>query len=189
MTTSLSGNAALAKRYAKALFELATDAKAQSVVAKQLDALDTMAQDNKALQQLFTSPRISRQQKENAILALLRPSKPHTLTLHLVGLLARNGRLNVLSDVIASYQAMVRETQNIAEAKVISATALTNAQLSSLTKTLEEATGKSVKLSAEVDPSLIGGLVVRMGSKMIDHSLAHHLERLKQSLKHAATAA
>ena len=176
----------LAGRYAVALFELAQEQESLDVVASDLHALRGMLAESADLERLIRSPVLSREEQARAITAVGERAGFAPLTLQFLGLLAHKRRLFALPDVIAAYDAMLAEHRGEVGAEVVSAVPLSPEQLESVERQLTAAVGQTVKLSTAVDPNLLGGLVVRVGSRMIDASIRTKLHQLELALKGAA---
>jgi F-type H+-transporting ATPase subunit delta len=176
----------LAGRYAVALFELAQEQEALDAVAGDLHALRAMLEGSADLERLIRSPVVSRDEQARAITAVGERAGFVPLTLQFLGLLAHKRRLFALPDVIAAYDAMLAEHRGEVGAEVVSAVPLSDEQLESVRRQLTAAVGQTVKLATAVDPSLLGGLVVRVGSRMIDASIRTKLHQLELALKGAA---
>ncbi len=183
MATDSSGVAGLAGRYATALFELAVEAKAVDAVAGDLEALKTLLAENADLQRLVRSPVLSRGEQTKAILAILDRAGAHDLTRRFVGLLAERRRLFILAAVIEAFAGLLAEHRGEVRAEVTSARALSAAQLDRIEALLRKVIGGRVVVDAGVDEELIGGLVVRVGSRMVDASLRTKLQRLQLAMK------
>ncbi|HEX6114851.1 MAG TPA: F0F1 ATP synthase subunit delta [Geminicoccaceae bacterium] len=176
----------LAGRYAVALFELAQEQDALETVAGDLHALRDLLEGSADLERLIRSPVLSREEQARAITAVGERAGFAPLTLQFLGLLAHKRRLFALPDVIEAYDAMLAEHRGEVGAEVVSALPLSAEQLESVKRQLTAAVGQTVKLSTAVDPSLLGGLVVRVGSRMIDASIRTKLHQLELVLKGAA---
>ena len=176
----------LAGRYAAALFELAQDRGALDAVALDLHGLRDMVDESADLERLIRSPVLSRDEQGRAIAALAERAGFSPLTRQFLGVLAHKRRLFALPDMVEAYDAMLAEHRGEVGAEVVSAVPLSAAQLESVQRHLTAAVGQTVKLSTAVDPSLLGGLVVRLGSRMIDASIRTKLHQLELALKGAA---
>ena len=174
---------AIAERYAAALFELAEQEKALDTVEADLKALKAMIAESRDLQVMLRSPVIGRAEQGAAVAALADKAEWHKLTKNFLGLLARNRRLFALPGVIDAFLARLAAKRGEVTAKITSATALSAAQKKSLTASLKKAMGQDVLLDIEVDPSLLGGMVAKVGSRMIDASLKTKLQQLTLALK------
>ncbi|WP_085869523.1 F0F1 ATP synthase subunit delta [Pseudoruegeria aquimaris] len=173
----------IASRYATAVFDLAKEAGKLPEFESNIADLESALQDSADLRDLISSPLYSREQQEAAITAVakamdLRPNLQNAL-----GLMARKRRLFVLPQFIAALKALIAEEKGEVTADVVAAKKLTKAQEEALAKALKETVGKDVNLNVAVDSSLIGGLVVKVGSKMIDTSIRSKLNQLQNSMK------
>ena len=183
---SKAGDTGVATRYALALFELADENRKLDEVARDLRAVDTMINDSADLQRLLRNPVVSRADSGRAMAAILEKAEADPLTRNFIGLVAANRRLFALQPMIAAYLAELAQRRGEISAEVTSAQELTDAQAQSLEEALRAAVGGKVALSRKVNPGLIGGLVVKVGSRMIDSSLKSQLARLKLAMKGAA---
>lgn len=178
--TNVSG---MAGRYASALFALALDAKSVDKVAKELDDFAAMLVSSEDLRRLVESPAFSADQQSRSINALAKKAKFSTLTTNFLGLVTGNRRLNAVSDMISAYRALAAEHRGEVTADVSSASKLSAAQLKSLQTALKSVVGKDVQINPKVDETLLGGLIVQIGSRMIDSSLRTKLNNLKLAMK------
>lgn len=175
----------IAERYALALYELADEAKSLDAVADDLSSLKSLVAESADLRKLIASPLIDRDQKASAITAILEKGGANDLTRRFIGLAARNNRLFALPAMIDAYLAELARRRGEITAEVTSARPLKDDQLQALTDRLREKLGSKIAVEAKVDPSLIGGLIVRVGSRMIDASLKSKLQRLQYAMKGA----
>ncbi len=183
---SKAGDTGVAARYALALFELADEQRKLDQVADDLRSLDAMIADNDDLQRLVRNPVVSRAESGRAMAALLESAGADQLTRNFIGLVAANRRLFALPAMIRGYLAELAERRGEITAEVTSAQQLSPAQTESLEAALRSAVGGKVALSVDVDPALIGGLVVKVGSRMVDSSLKTQLQKMKLAMKGAA---
>jgi F-type H+-transporting ATPase subunit delta len=174
---------AIADRYAAALFELAEQNAALEAVESDLKALKAMIVGSPDLQRLLKSPVIPRGKQGAAIAALADKAGWQGLSKNFLGLLARNRRLFALPGVIDAFLARLAAHRGEVTAQIVSAAALTAAQKKSLSSALKKAVGKDVLLDLVVDPSLLGGMVAKVGSRMVDASLKTKLQQLTLALK------
>ncbi len=174
---------AIADRYSAALFDLAAADAALDAVAADLTALKAMTVGSADLRRLLQSPVIRRSAQSDALLALADKAGWHALTKKFIGLMAQNRRLFVLNSVIDAYLARLAAERGDITAHVVSATPLGAAQQKSLTAALNKAIGRNVLLDLAVDPGLLGGLVTKVGSTMVDASLKTKLQQLTLALK------
>lgn len=182
-TTLVSG---IAGRYATALFELARDAGQLDAVAKDLDALARMLVDSADLVRLVRSPVFGREEQAKAISAIAEKAGMTDLVRRFLGVLANNRRLFAVSGMIAAFKTLLSHHRGEALAEVVSAVPLDDAQLAQIKSSLSSATAGNVVINAKVDPSLIGGLIVKFGSRMIDASIQTKLNNLKSAMKGVA---
>lgn len=183
MPSETTGAIGLAGRYATALFELADEAKSLDAVAGDLERLGAMIEGSDDLKRLIRSPVLTRDEQGRAIAAVMERAEIGALVHRFVGVVAGNRRLFALPAMIASYMGLLAARRGERTAEVASAAKLTDAQMSALQAALKRAVGSEVAVSARVDPKLIGGLVVRIGSRMIDSSLATKLQMLRLAMK------
>jgi F-type H+-transporting ATPase subunit delta len=175
--------ASLAGRYASALFDLARDQRQIESVGKSLDALGQALLDSKDFNELVTSPLVSREEAGKAFAALAPQLGLDPITTNFVGVLARNGRKGVLQSVIRAFRRLASEHRGEATAEVVTARPLNDDQLAQLRQQLRVRAGRDVNIDATVDPSLLGGIVVKLGSQQIDASIRTKLNRLAQAMK------
>jgi F-type H+-transporting ATPase subunit delta len=173
----------IAERYASALYELADESKALDQVAADLKAIRAMMASSADFMRLIRSPVLGRSEQAKAVSALADKAGFSGLTGRFLGTLASNRRLFALASVIDAFLAELARRRGEATADVTSAVALTPAQTQALEEALKSVVGSKVSVDLKVDQSLIGGLVVRVGSRMIDTSLATKLRRLRLAMK------
>jgi F-type H+-transporting ATPase subunit delta len=173
----------IAARYAAAIFELAKEGKALAALESDIDALDAALAESADLRMMISSPLISREQQGEAIVAIAKKMKLSVLTTNSLALMASKHRLFVMPQLIAELRQMIAAEKGEVTAEVTSATPLTAAQTEKLIATLKARVGKDIKLKTTVDESLIGGLVVKLGSMMIDTSIRAKLAGLKNAMK------
>jgi F-type H+-transporting ATPase subunit delta len=178
-------SAGLALRYARAAFELAADEHAIDLLAADLASLMRILQDSPELTRLVRSPVFSRTEQAAGMEAVLAKAGASALTKKLVLLLARKRRLFALADIIHAFEHLVARHKGEIAAEVISARALSADETAELTRMLKDKLGREPRLTAEVDPGLLGGLVVKVGSRMIDSSLRSKLDSLRAAMKGA----
>ena len=173
----------IARPYAVALFDLAKAENAVEAVEQGLDRLVALAGESPDFARFLRSPVINTEEKFVAMHAVLERAQPHTMVGSFVRVVARNGRLFALPAIIAAYKDLAAGHRGEVSANVTSAAPLGAAQARALAEALESKIGKSVALNQFVDPSLIGGLVVKVGSQMIDSSLKTKLQAMKIAMK------
>lgn len=183
METSGGIQASLAGRYALALFELARDGKTLDSVAASLSTLKGALAESADLRALTRSPLINRDAAARAIAAVAATLGLDDLTTRTLGALAANRRLSQTGGVIRAFEALLSAHKGETRAEVTSAFPLTKAQQNALARQLKARTGRDMALDLSVDPAIMGGLVVKMGSRMIDSSLRTRLNKLAQAMR------
>jgi len=173
----------IAQRYAKAVFELANEGKSIKVVEADLAVLEAALGDSRALVALISSPMVTREQQRLAVAALSEKMKLSNIMTNALGLKAEKRRLYVLPQFLAALRAMIAEQKGEITAEVTAAKAMTKAQQNKLAKELTASISKDVKINLTVDETLIGGLIIKVGSKMIDTSIRSRLNALQNSMK------
>lgn len=173
----------LAKRYAKALFELAIDNRTQEKVFADLRALDQVFTADKDTMAFLTSPLIKATQKETVLKTAI-DNKGLSKEVHeLMLLLARNDRFAVLPELVSAFEKEIDTANNVTRGVVRSATTLGQDERSRIEKTVEEFLKKKVIMTYKVDPTVIGGLVAQVGSYTFDDSIQSHLKKMNEELK------
>ena len=182
-----SGSTGLAGRYAVALYALAIDSDKVDSIHDELGRLSDLIDESQDLRRLLESPILSREEQQRAIATIMEKAGADALTVKFLGTLASNGRLSALPRVIQAFQQEHAQRRGQVSAEVISAVALDDIRKVVVEKTVARLAGSDkVSLSMRVDPSLIGGLVVRIGSRMIDSSIKTKLSRLESAMKGVA---
>ena len=176
----------LAQRYALALLELAKEKKAVDAIAGDLDRLQDLVAEDAGFRAFIRDPRLDAASQQRGAFAILDRAGIGGEVRNLVGVLIANRRLAALPDVIAAFGGLLAEQRGQHTAEVITAHPLTEVQRAQLTARLTEAGYSNVKLVERVDPSLLGGLVVRLGSRLYDSSIKSKLQRLQYAMKGAA---
>jgi len=184
---STSATTGVAGRYASALFELADNAKALDQVAQDLDTFKKLLAESAELARLIASPVIGRELQGKALLAVLDAAGIQGLTRNFVGTVAANGRARELPAMATAYLAELARRRGETSALVTSAVPLTEQQLQQLTDALRSVLGGAkVSIDAHVDPDVLGGLVVKVGSRLFDSSIRSKLQRLQLAMKGVA---
>lgn len=183
MSEPASISAAIAGRYATAVFELAREARGLKALEADVDALGAALDGSADLADLISSPVYTREQQGAAIGALAAKMGLSAPLANGLALMAQKRRLFALPAMIKALAALIAEEKGEVTAEVTSATALTKAQADKLAAALKAQTGKTVKLNMSVDEKLIGGMIVKLGSKMIDTSVASKLSSLQNAMK------
>ncbi len=179
----VSISSGIAGRYATAVFELAREAKGLTALEKDVEALDGALAASADLRTVISSPVYTRDDQGRAIAAIAAKMGLSQVLTGTLGLMAQNRRLFVLPQLLSALRDMIAAEKGEVTADVWSAQPLTAAQSKDLAASLKKTVGKTVKLKAAVDDSLIGGLIVKVGSKMIDTSIRSKLASLQNAMK------
>jgi F-type H+-transporting ATPase subunit delta len=172
-------------RYARALFDLATENKAVPDVAKALSAFQGLIDESDDLKRLMRSPVFKAEDQQGAVEALAAKAGITGLALNFLKIMGKNRRLAAVPGAIAGFHALVAEARGEATAEVTSAEKLSAKQIADLKAALKSVTGQDVALETKIDPSILGGLIVKVGSRMMDNSLKTKLNSLKAVMKGA----
>jgi F-type H+-transporting ATPase subunit delta len=175
----------LSKRYAKAIFDLAKDAKSIEEIEKDFVALKDLLTESLNLREAVQNPVISRTEQHSAMQFILKKIGVSELTEKFIKVLIDNGRLKILAEVSDSYFDMVKEYNGELTANITSAKPLLKKQIKDIEKSLSKSLGKTVTAEETVDESILGGVIVKVGSKMVDASVLGGLEKLKVITKKA----
>jgi F-type H+-transporting ATPase subunit delta len=173
----------VASRYAQSLFDIALESKALTKVEEQLSAFEAMLNDSEDLRRLIASPVFSTEEQINAVQAIAKKAGLDGLVGNFLNVVASNRRLFVLPAMISAFREIAAGHKGVVTADVTSALKLTAAQEKELKATLKDVAGKDVDINVTVDPSLLGGLIVKIGSRQIDTSLRTKLSSMKLALK------
>ncbi|HEX8842949.1 MAG TPA: F0F1 ATP synthase subunit delta [Sphingomicrobium sp.] len=175
--------ASLAGRYASALFDLAREQRQIDAVGRSLDALGSALVDSKDFGELVDSPLVSRDEAGKAFAALAPQLALDPITGNFLGVLARNGRKGQLRAIIRSFKRLAAEHRGETTAEIVTARPLNDDQVAALKAQLRARAGRDVNIDATVDPNVLGGIVVKLGSQRIDASIRTKLNRLAQAMK------
>jgi F-type H+-transporting ATPase subunit delta len=187
VSTASSAISGVAGRYASALFELADTAKSLDQVAQDLTTFRKMVGESADLARLIASPVIGRDLQGKALLAVLDAAGIKGLTRNFVGTVAANGRARDLPGMASAFLAELASRRGETTATVTSAVPLTQAQLDQLSAALKGVLGGAkVSIDARVEPDILGGLVVKVGSRLFDSSIRSKLQRLQLAMKGVA---
>jgi F-type H+-transporting ATPase subunit delta len=181
--TSGGIRASLAGRYASALFDLARDQRQTDAIGRSLDSLNKALADSKDFAELIASPLLSREAAGKAFAALVPELSIDPITANFLGVLARNGRKGQLRSVIRAFRRLAAEHRGEVTADVITARPLADDQVAALKAQLKNRSGRDVTIDATVDPAILGGIVVKLGSRQIDASIRTKLNRLATAMK------
>jgi F-type H+-transporting ATPase subunit delta len=180
-----SRNADVGARYAQALFELADEAGALGAVEADLKSLKAMSAESVDLRRVIQSPAFPAEVKGRALTAIADKAGFNPLTKKFIGLLCANARASAVPAVIVAFERMAAEKRGAVAAEVITAVKLSLAQQKGIAAALRQALGKDPEITTRIDPSILGGLKVRVGSRLFDSSLKTRLDHLKFALKRA----
>ncbi len=176
----------MAGRYARALFELALDNKAVDAVRADLDRFDAMLADSPDLLRLVRSPAFGAEEQTRALTAVIDKAGIGGLARNFLLLIAKNRRLFAVQDIIRGFRTLVANWKGEVRAEVTVAEPLSESHLDALKAALKSVTsGKTIDLNVKVDPAIIGGLTVKVGSRMVDSSLRTKLNAIKFAMKEA----
>ena len=175
----------MASRYAKALFDLAREADVVDVVKSELDRFDALVAQSTDLARLVRSPVFSAHEQLQALSAVLERAGIAGLTANFLKLVTSNRRLFAVRDMIKAFRELVAQHKGETTAAVTVAEQLKDEHSQALRAALKAVSGKDVDLDIKIDPAIIGGLVVKLGSRMIDTSLRTKLNAIKHAMKEA----
>jgi len=181
-----TGTSGLAGRYASALFDLARERDEIDATGADLSGLQAAIDASADFRRFIRSPIFSREQQSKAMAAILESAGASTLVRNLVGVVAANRRLFALEDIIRAYRALVSAHRGEITAEVTTAQPMSDSQRAAVEDALKRAMGSAVSVATSVDPELLGGMVVRVGSRMVDSSLDTKLQKLQLAMKGAA---
>ena len=183
MTTETQSVTGMPGRYATALFELASEAGVVDPVEADFDAFDRMLDESPDLRRLVRSPVYSTEEQIRGLAAVLERAGATPLTINFIKLVSSNRRLFAIRDMIAAYRRLMASARGEIAAEVTSAHPLRPEQVEALKQELRAVDSREVKLTQRVDPTILGGLIVKVGSRMIDNSLRTKLASLKLAMK------
>jgi F-type H+-transporting ATPase subunit delta len=172
-------------RYAKALFDLASEERQVAAVEADLKSLKTALRESHDLRVLVGSPAFSAEDKGKGLVSIAVKAKFNMTTIKFLGLLASNGRTSLLASIITSFEALSAKTRGAVSAEVTTAVALSPAQAKGVAAALRQALGKDPEIETRIDPAILGGIKVQVGSRLFDASLKSKLDSLKFALKRA----
>ena len=183
METSGGIRASLAGRYASALFDLAREERQIEAVGRSLDLLAQALVDSRDFAELVSSPLVDREEAAKAFAAVGDHLGLDSITKNFLGVLAKNGRKNQLQPVIRAFRRLSAEHRGETTAEVVTAHPLKDDQLTALKQQLRTRAGREVAIETRIDPEILGGIVIKMGSQMIDASIRTKLNRLAEAMK------
>ncbi len=183
MSSESAISSSLASRYSTALFDLAKAQGCLDQVGDDLDSIKIVLDNSQDLKIAMSSPIVAKSDQKIIMMELLKKLNISDLTTRFVGVIADNRRLNILSRIILKFHSRLLELQGKTTATVVSPQALSKGQIKKIGQTIGQVTKKNVTILEEVDDTLLGGLIVKMGSKMIDSSLKTKLDKLQFAMK------
>lgn len=181
-----SSTASVPGRYASAIYDLARDSSQVAEVEAQLTAFQSLLDESEDLRRMIKSPVYAADEQARAIGALLEKAGIGGTTANFLGLVAKNRRLFAVPEMIKGFKALAAQGRGEVTATVTAAQALTDEQIEELKSTLRQSIGKDVTLDIWIDPEILGGLIVKVGSRMVDSSLRTKLNNMRVGLKRAA---
>jgi len=186
LATEATGQSAVATRYAGALYELAEPKNQLDDVAKSLKTVKSLLNDSGDLRRLVASPIIGRDKQAKAMAAILSKAGVADLVSRFVGVVAKNGRLAALGEIADAFLRLLAVRRGEVTVEVRTAQPLAEREMQALGQALKPIAGDKVAFDVKVDPSILGGLIVRVGSRMFDSSLRTKLQRLQLAMKGVA---
>lgn len=186
MATDQINTASMPGRYASALFDLAKEQDVVAQIETDLTLFGELLDGSEDLRRMVASPVIAAGDQSRALAAVLNATEIKGLTANFLQLIARNRRLFAAPQMIKAFKALAAADRGEITAEVTTAQALSDEQTAALKQTLKDSVGKDVKLDVRIDPAILGGLIVKVGSRMIDSSLRTRLNAMKVSLKAAS---
>ncbi|HWK47530.1 MAG TPA: F0F1 ATP synthase subunit delta [Stellaceae bacterium] len=183
MASEATGVSGVAGRYATALFELADQRKLLDEVAADLATLNALIDESADLRRMIRSPVLSRGAQSAAMASLVEKAGITTLTQNFVAIVAKNRRLFALPEIITGYRTLLAKLRGEITAEVTAAQSLSAPQVDAINEQLKRAVGSKVAVQIRVDPAIIGGLIVKVGSRMVDGSLRTKLQRLQLAMR------
>ena len=172
-------------RYAQALYDLAEQGGSVAVVEADLTGLDQARAESPDFRRLLGSPTLSAEDKARGLLAIAKAAQVSPLTRKFLGLLGANGRVVALPAVAAAYRRIAADRRGSVAAEVVTAVPLTAAQRDGVAAALRQAIGRDPEITTRVDPALLGGLRVKVGSRLFDASLRTRLDQMRYALRRA----
>jgi F-type H+-transporting ATPase subunit delta len=183
VASSSSGATSIALRYATALFDLADESKALDNVADDLKVVEAIMNESADLRRVISAPGLSRDDQRNVMAAVLEKAEVSDLTRRFVSVVAANRRLFVLPQMIKAYLDELARRRGEIVADVTTSMALSDQQRDTLVDQIKQAIGQKVSVNVTVDEDLLGGMIVKIGSRMIDFSLRTKLSKMQLAMK------
>ena len=180
---SQAGNHDIARRYAAAFFALAKEQGAVDQISRDMEAVGAFASEGGDIARFIGNTTLRRAAQAEALVAVAKHLKLSPLTEKFLGLLAQKRRLAALAGIVAAVQALVFEHRGETSARVTAAQALDQSQLGEIAQNLQSSLGKKVRVDLRIDPAIMGGLIIEVGSRRLDSSVRTKLERLHRAIK------
>jgi len=185
MTATQDTVSGMPGRYALALFELAQEGKKVALVGKDLDLFAAIVEKSEDMNRMVKSPVFGVAEQISAVEAILARAKISGIAANFIKLAAQNRRLYAILDMVRGYRSLVAQAKGEITAEVTSAQKLSTAQITKIKTSLKAAVGQDVQLITNVDSGILGGLIVKVGSRMVDNSLSTKLQSMKIAMKGA----
>ncbi len=176
----------LARRYTTAVFDLAKSTNSLNAIAKDLEKLEDLIKSEASIQKFLTSPVVSETEQTSVVREIGKSQGFNSLTVNFLLIIVRNGRLQYLREIAKAFRERIAEENGEIRVEVISAQKLSPTQVKQVAEDLSVKTGKKVMLDESVKPEIIGGLIIKIGSKMFDFSIKSRLNKLKNQLKNVS---
>ena len=186
MVSEQTDASALAGRYATALFQLAVENSSVDTVEQELTQIQLMIDQSNDLRRVIRSPLFTLEEQSIAMAALCKEAKFSLFVSNLIGVLSRNRRLFAVESIVEEFRKLLSEYRGEVEAEIITAVELTDKQRLEIQKALKSATGFNIAIVEKLDTEILGGMIIRVGSRMVDFSLRTKLQKLKLAMKGAA---
>ncbi len=180
-----SGSKRIAERYVKALFEVATATSSVEKVESDLSALGAALDSSPEFRDFLENPLLSNAQRAQAMLAILEKISANPLTRQFIGMVVKQKRLAILPAIIEEFANAAATARGELTAEITAATPLKDKEIAAISDRLSKAYGRKMRLEVKQDPSLLGGVIVKIGSQQLDSSLSGKMRRLKNTLKAA----
>jgi F-type H+-transporting ATPase subunit delta len=171
----------LSRRYTKAIFQLARESDQEEIIGREIEEF-YRAYSASDLQKVLTNPAFDVASRKNILVQVAKSQQLSPLTVHFLSLLLERDRLTYLSAIVSCYRRLLNESKGRVEAKVVGASPLETAMVARLTEVLHGISGKEVLLHQEIDPGLIGGLLVELAGKVYDGTVRTQLEKMKERI-------
>lgn len=186
MASKKSSKSAIARRYARALFEFATEKNSIEKIESDINEIDALISSSPEFLTILKNPVLGRNEISAIFTKVTEKTDIDKITKNFALLLGENRRLGILPEIMEQFRNILAESRGELKAQVTSATALDDSQRNNITKQLKEFTGKDVSFTEAVDEEIIGGLKIKIGSQLLDNSISGKLERLAVLQKQAA---